>query len=256
VLELWQLRVFSKLVFHGTPCGTMSIAKSIILAVALAATLPGCSDNKPANPDAPVIKLTDAVRFDATPDALTCDLPFVACGLECFDLQSDIANCGACGTACTGGKVCSAGACGCPPPFAPATVTATAQDVLMAQGAVQVAVTFFADPNGTHIAGLVYNKVGTPLNTDIALTAATFGMPPSVILGYKFSGQNVQAAFAATTGTLKFTKACDKGASGTLTGATFKGIKTLMGPLMIDPNGCTFDVASMAFSIGKPDMCM
>jgi hypothetical protein len=234
----------------------MSIAKTSLLAFVLASfQLLGCSDKNTSNPDAPQIKLTDAVRIDAMPDTLTCDTPFVACGDDCFDLQTDIANCGACGTACTDGKVCSAGTCGCPPPFAPAMLTPTAQDLVMGQGAVQVAVSFFAN-NGNHLAGLVYNKVGTPLNMDIELTEATIDTPPSVILGYKFSGQNVQAAFVATKGTLKFTKACDKGVSGTLTGATFKGVKSLMPPFMIDPMACAFDVASLPFSIGKPDMCI
>jgi hypothetical protein len=256
VLELWQLRVFSKLGFHGTPCGTMSIAKSIILAIALSATLPGCSDNKPANPDAPVIKLTDAVRIDATPDALTCDLPFVACGQDCFDLQNDVANCGACGTACSGGQTCATGACACAPAFAPAMVTPTANDQVGAQQTIVLAIAPFMDSNGNHAVVLAYNKTGTPINTDIMLTEASLNSPPLMLLGYQVVGQSVKAAFSATSGKLRFTKACDKGATGTLTGAVFKGVKSLMPPFMIDANGCSFEVASLPFSIGKPDMCM
>jgi hypothetical protein len=38
------------------------------------------------------------------------------CGETCTDIQSDPANCGGCGSnyACSGGRVCSAGQCGCP----------------------------------------------------------------------------------------------------------------------------------------------
>lgn len=36
------------------------------------------------------------------------------CGKKCFNLQSDNANCGACGAACSDGRVCANGVCGCP----------------------------------------------------------------------------------------------------------------------------------------------
>ncbi|MFN8663415.1 MAG: hypothetical protein U0075_16110 [Thermomicrobiales bacterium] len=36
------------------------------------------------------------------------------CGKQCFNLQSDNLNCGACGNACSGGQSCSGGACTCP----------------------------------------------------------------------------------------------------------------------------------------------
>ena len=36
------------------------------------------------------------------------------CGKKCFNLQSDDANCGACGAACTAGRSCTGGACACP----------------------------------------------------------------------------------------------------------------------------------------------
>jgi len=43
-----------------------------------------------------------------------CKRGTTRCGKRCANLQSDSANCGACGTACTGGKTCSGGACVCP----------------------------------------------------------------------------------------------------------------------------------------------
>lgn len=36
------------------------------------------------------------------------------CGKKCFNLNTDSANCGACGVACAEGKVCSNGNCACP----------------------------------------------------------------------------------------------------------------------------------------------
>ena len=46
----------------------------------------------------------------------SCPSHFKTCGNACVDIYTDPANCGACGTACGGGQVCSAGACGqsCP----------------------------------------------------------------------------------------------------------------------------------------------
>src|SRR2546430_801716 len=46
--------------------------------------------------------------------AATCASPLVACSGACVDTQSDSAHCGGCGTACSGGKACVAGVCGCP----------------------------------------------------------------------------------------------------------------------------------------------
>jgi len=42
----------------------------------------------------------------------SCPSHFKTCGNVCVDVYTDPANCGACGTACAGGQVCSAGACG------------------------------------------------------------------------------------------------------------------------------------------------
>lgn len=36
------------------------------------------------------------------------------CGKRCFNLQTDAANCGACGAACPADRVCAQGACACP----------------------------------------------------------------------------------------------------------------------------------------------
>jgi hypothetical protein len=36
------------------------------------------------------------------------------CGKKCFNLNTDSANCGACGVVCSSGRACSAGVCACP----------------------------------------------------------------------------------------------------------------------------------------------
>jgi hypothetical protein len=54
---------------------------------------------------------TDAGRMDVADIGPSCTAPQSLCGNRCVDTQSDSANCGACGTACAAGQVCSAGSC-------------------------------------------------------------------------------------------------------------------------------------------------
>jgi hypothetical protein len=48
---------------------------------------------------------------DAANEAAACSGGQTACGLGCADTSKDPDNCGACGKTCTGGQVCSQGAC-------------------------------------------------------------------------------------------------------------------------------------------------
>ena len=43
--------------------------------------------------------------------SVDCPKAFKTCGEICVDTATDVANCGACGTACAAGQVCSAGTC-------------------------------------------------------------------------------------------------------------------------------------------------
>jgi hypothetical protein len=44
-----------------------------------------------------------------------CDSSETCCSGKCVNTRSDSANCGACGHACTRGRICNHGVCGCPP---------------------------------------------------------------------------------------------------------------------------------------------
>jgi len=43
-----------------------------------------------------------------------CTAPSIFCQGRCRNIQTDPANCGACGTVCGGGTICNAGSCACP----------------------------------------------------------------------------------------------------------------------------------------------
>jgi len=75
----------------------------------------GCVGNQTATCDSsgqwqPVSTCVYACALGACCGATTPD----ACGTSCVDLQSNNANCGTCGHACSGGKTCQSGACACP----------------------------------------------------------------------------------------------------------------------------------------------
>lgn len=156
-------------------------------------------------------------------DALTC-APLTACAGSCLDTSSDPDNCGACGVTCTSGKVCTASACACPAAFAPAAVTATANDMVRTDvPGAYVAISPFSDGSNLNISLIGYARTGTLLNNEYMLSGSNPGTPPFVALGYKLNLSTFTPAawFYATAGKLTFTTACAMGASGTLTDATF-----------------------------------
>jgi hypothetical protein len=99
-----------------TPCSNRTAAW--LIGALLSA---GCSS-------APVVAAsTDAGTMDAGDVAPTCGAAQVLCNGACINAQTDNANCGACGRACSAGQVCSLGVCAtsC---AAPLTTCATTGD--------------------------------------------------------------------------------------------------------------------------------
>ena len=77
------------------------------------------------------------------------------------------------------------------------------------------------------------------------------GETPFVAAAYRFDlgTMSSDAAYTVTAGTLRLTRACGTEVEGTLTGATFRGVKGGFMAPEIDPLGCTITVPSIAFHI-------
>lgn len=195
-----------------------------------------------AMPDAPLI--------DAAP---TCSAPNMMCGGACLDVTTDEENCGSCGMTCNGGEACNGSACACAPTdFVPATLAESEFDQLMAVGQ---GITIALNPNlnnGIHPFIVGYDAQ-TPIDADIDLSTVTLGTAPFVGAGYNFDlGTNaIDASFVATAGTLHIDEVCATHMEGTLTNATFRGITGGFTNPTIDPDGCTFTVASVTFAMGQ-----
>src|SRR5262249_44063032 len=85
-----------------------------LLSFAMAACLIACGrtslDDYHQTPDASLMDVPGDIHLDGdTPPV--CAPNETQCGANCVDLQSDPANCGACGRACGAGLVCSMGTC-------------------------------------------------------------------------------------------------------------------------------------------------
>ncbi len=204
-----------------------------------------CGDDGAAKlPDAPLPP-------DAAPDApaSTCAMPKKMCGNTCLDVSTDEQNCGDCGIACNGGEVCG-GTCACAPPFIPSTVDPSGFDQFQAAGGIQLAIGPQIDGSGINPIIIGYAQ-DTPLSTDIDLSMVALGDAPFVAAGYHadIQAQTVDAAFVATSGTLRITNACDTEVQGTLTNATFRGVNGGLTNPSIDPNGCTVANVTMTFRI-------
>lgn len=189
------------------------------------------------------------------PDGPTCSL--TDCDGLCVDTTDDKLHCGSCTNECKGGQQCVNSACACPTAFAPTRVTPSGNDQIRTDiPNAYVAAGPFTSGSGIHIAAVGYARTGTELNRAYTLNADNLGTPPFAGFLYKLDlgTFNPEAIFYSTAGTLTFTQACDKGASGTLTNATFKAVESLSNPT-IDANACSFSLLSLTFSIGKPEMC-
>lgn len=211
----------------------------------------GCGDDG-ATPDAPVI--IDA-PIDVAIDAPSCAAPNKQCGTSCLAVAEDEQNCGDCGVECHGGQACT-GTCTCPAAFIPATLDPDGFDRF--QGAMGITVAISPNIGGGGINPVLFGyDAQTPRGADIDLSMGTLGTAPFVATGYHFdiNTMTTDAAYVATAGTLHFTKACATEAQGTLTNATFQGVLGDLGTAAIDPLGCTFTVATLAFHVQSGAAC-
>jgi hypothetical protein len=216
-----------------------------VFAVGLVCALVACGDNdSPAMPDAPPIAI------DAAIDAPACAAPTKMCGATCLDVSEDEENCGECGVECKGGEACQLTCMCAPASFIPATIEPSTFDRFQPAGGITLAIgpTF---GNG-EINPIIFGyTTTTPLNTDIDLSTIALGETPFVAASYGFdiSSMTTDAAYVATAGTLRLTRACGTEAEGTLTGATFQGTTGGLTNPMIDPLGCTITVPTITFHI-------
>jgi hypothetical protein len=226
------------------------LLSSAILAVA---SLAGCGGGG-STPDAVLVHEVDASPPDASPpDAFVCTMD-VCPGDVCTDFQTDPDHCGDCDTVCQSGASCDAGDCVCIENFIPASLTTNIMDMIRTDlpGTFIAVKPFFAAEIDIFAVG--YPDTGVD-SGPYTLDGSTLPAAPFVIAAYNVDVNTFEpeAAFAAVDGTLVFTKACDVGASGTLTTSTFQA-GTLIPP-GIDPNGCTFEVTAVTFTIGTPEDC-
>jgi hypothetical protein len=208
--------------------------------------LAACGDD--GNTTLIVDAMPDAPPIDSAP---ACSAPMMMCGASCLDVSSDEENCGSCGMECRGGEACTANTCACPTMFVPATLTESQFDQLMAVGG---GISIALNPNiGDGINPFIVGyDAQTPIDADIDLSMVTLGEAPFVGAGYGFDlGTNtIDASYVATAGTLHIDEVCATHMEGTLTNATFSGITGGFTNPTIDPDGCTFTVATVTFAMG------
>lgn len=207
----------------------------------------GCEQDA-ATVDAPIL---DAPEIDGP----ACAAPDRQCGTSCVAVESDEKNCGTCDVVCHGGEAC-VGSCMCPAAYLPVTIEPDNFDQFRASMGITVAVAPNIGAEGINPI-LVGYDAQTPLDTNIDLSLSTIGAAPFVGSGYRYDPTTMatDASYYATAGTLRLTKACATEAEGTLTDVTFRGVLGTIGTASIDPLGCSFTVATIAFHIQSGAAC-
>jgi hypothetical protein len=223
--------------------------------LALIATIPfvlaACGgDDAPILYDAPP---PDAPPPDSEPEPL-CSAPTPDdCDGVCTHLGTDEQNCGSCGNPCQGGAYCSGGGCMCPAAFVPASPTFL-QSQMIDQDPILIGAGGFLNA-GVHLLAAGVEVGVTEIGQPYQLSEETLGTAPFLGAFYNYSPPlSFDAAYLATAGTVTFTAICDVGLAGTATGVTFRGVSgtDFNNPNpMIDPEGCSFEVASVTFRFGE-----
>lgn len=217
---------------------------------ASASLLAGACGTKDAAP--PELTLIDAAP---PPPAPTCPAPkSTMCGDTCVDVLVDEANCGACDEACNAATECKAGACGeCPTDFTPSSVSSNAAGTIRPLQQFpnsSAAIYTIRDGTATHMFFIGYAH-DSQRNANLALGAP---QPPVVQIGYRMSATGKPfAIYQAVSGSIRFSKACDKGIAGVITDAQFLAADPTTGA--ISPTGCAITKASMKFELGTPSAC-
>ena len=243
---------------------------ALALTLPLALTACGSKNSNNGTPDAPVVVTTDAPPPDAgPPDALVCVDPQMDCGTGvCVDTSSDEQNCGACNKVCQGGAYCKPqpDGCTCPAAFIPADIPSNPLDIHQVQsiGGSNIHIAGAPLADGGQVNVLLFIDVGLPdVNTSYTLKSGISFTQPNVLAAYNAQvGGTVPTADAyydVTAGTLKFTTvACDANGfeyKGTIKNATFQGAQFTGMNIQVDPQGCTFDVATINFDIAVTGTC-
>ena len=220
-----------------------------LLAVALLTISFACGDSDDsASSDATVISIFDAEPADAAlPDAFIC--MNTTCGADCADLTSDPAHCGTCEIACTPASGCASSSCSCPAPFLPASATDAAANVnpSMMSASISARTNVVGTDTLMHNVRISYDPGMDPLDTDIDLSTAT---SPSLRFRYNVQGAGPSGRFGVSAGTLRLTRACAEGVTGTLTGATLIETSGGQGGGTPITDGCTYSNVSLSFDLG------
>lgn len=221
-----------------------------IASFALLSTLAACGDDSGTEfIDASV---PDAVPAPPDAEPFVCTAPTPDdCGGVCVDLDSSEATCGDCDTSCTGGEYCNSGTCECPPAFVsenPSFLFEQVDDTQLPGSVIGFGV--FSNGGG-HVLAAGYVTADTMVNEPYEFNDNPLEFP-LLAAGYNVDVQTQQldAAFAATAGTITFTEICDGGFAGVATNVTFSGVDSITNPVIV-PGGCEFTVkGTITFSYG------
>lgn len=223
--------------------------------------LVACGGEEGVAPDAEPIVLVDSMPIDAVPSPDAAGCLFTECPVSgvCTDLDTDVTNCGKCDNVCQGGATCGGGDCACITDYVPANPTFLFNQV--SDGGIITGVSLgfgvYGHPGGGGIADVLvagYDMAGVTTGAPgYDLSTIELGTPPLLGVTYDFDIQTQTPSSVvhfATAGTLVFDTVCTGGFSGHATDVTFSGVSGGLTSPMIDPEGCSFTVASVSFAFG------
>ena len=221
----------------------------------VALTPAGCGDGAaPIELDARPVWLYDATPTDAPwpidappPDACTGTM----CDYSCVDLTSDPDHCGECDKECSPAAGCADSDCSCPSGFIPATLAdgdPSPSFSLNNLPVVSLRASFVGNDALPHQLRLYWDSTSIATGVDYDLAAVD---TPSLRISYNRSDTGPRGNFVPSLGTLQLSRVCNDGVAGTLGGATLVEIAFGPGGGAPIPDGCSIEVASLAFDFGS-----